>query len=148
MQSKVDLSKIRANAGAYTEISKGDNEPIKVPTQVSTKKQPTKVKNKEISQKQPSVDETNLQQIYEQGTKCPTDNAFSIALPKGEKRPIRAGIVTLLSDSPNLYELIFYCDSYPQTIYSKQGFSHVKVEKDAKGGGIRVVFYRTSQRAK
>ncbi|MCY7359390.1 MAG: hypothetical protein LH609_18425, partial [Rudanella sp.] len=86
-------------------------------------------------------DENDLQQVYEQGTKCPPNSSFFIALPNGDKRPIKAGDTTPLSDSPNLYEVIFYCDSYPQTIYSKRGFSHVKVMNDPKGG-LRVVLYQ------
>ncbi len=120
-----------------------DNNP---PQPVQQQQQPVQQQQQQQQpvQQQPQQslpNETDLQQVYEQGTKCPPNSSFFVALPNRDKLPISAGTITALSDSPNLYEVLFYCDSYPQTIYSKRGFSHVKVMNDPKGG-LRVVFYQ------
>lgn len=105
------------------------------------------VQQQQVQQNAPAIDETNLERMYQETVKCTGKSALSFALPKRDRQSIRLFEVVKLGDNANLYELTVYCDSQPQTLYSKQGFNYVKVFV-SRNNSVIWSFLRDSPKAK
>lgn len=92
------------------------------------------------------IDESTLEEVYNQTTQCTGKSDLSFALPKQAMRPIKLFEVVKLSDSPNLNALTVYCNGKPETLYSKRDFSHVKVFV-SRNNSIIWSFLRESRKA-
>lgn len=120
------------------------SEPAQVPP--SVQQQPVQTTPVEETAK---LDESNLEVVYEETTKCTGKNKLSIQLPNGEKRDVRLFEVIRLGNYEGLYSLTVYCDEEPQKIYvkSKSGFNFVKAFVN-RGNLVIWTFYREARKVK
>ena len=119
-------------------VTVGTDEPANPPVQQQQQQQ---VQQQQIQQQTITSD---LNEVDRQRVNCITGGPVSFALSKGDKQAVSPGIVRQLSNAPNLYELTLYCDSEPQRVYTKRGFSHIKIE--ALRAGFELIFYQTSRK--